>query len=175
MAPSQLVTPWDSGPTRAYRSAVDTQSMASLLSLVMMAMPSFAICSSMKSISFSMQASICSWAIFDDASLMSVSPSQNSSNPSPVPGPSTSRSTVGSESLNSSATRIVIGSTVEEPDTTTEPVRVGPLQPAMTITSARASAVTADLVVRGAVLRGDTGAHGTDRSWTGVHRQVNER
>ena len=52
---------------------------------------------------------------------MSVSPSQNSLNPSPVPGPSTVTDTSGATSSNSSATRIEIGSTVEDPEMVTLP------------------------------------------------------
>jgi hypothetical protein len=46
-----------------------------------------------------------------DASEMSVSPSQNSSKPSPVPGPSTVTDVELPASSNSSATRLEIGST----------------------------------------------------------------
>ena len=52
---------------------------------------------------------------------MSVSPAQNSLKPSPVPGPSTVTDTSGAMSSNSSATRIEIGSTVDEPEMNTEP------------------------------------------------------
>ena len=52
---------------------------------------------------------------------MSVSPEQNSLKPSPVPGPSTVTDTSGVTSSNSSATRIEIGSTVDEPEIFTEP------------------------------------------------------
>ncbi len=52
---------------------------------------------------------------------MSVSPLQNNSKPSPVPGPSTEISTSGFASLNFSATSVLIGSTVEEPEMTRTP------------------------------------------------------
>ena len=52
---------------------------------------------------------------------MSISPSQKSWNPSPVPGPSTRTWTSGFSSAYSSATSDVIGSTVDEPDTITSP------------------------------------------------------
>ena len=49
---------------------------------------------------------------------MSVSPLQNSSNPSPVPGPSTLNPTSGLVSLKISATTDEIGSTVDDPEIT---------------------------------------------------------
>ena len=55
---------------------------------------------------------------------MSVSPSQNRTNPSPVPGPSTVIETSeDTSSLKSSATRLVIGCTVEEPEIVMVPLR----------------------------------------------------
>ena len=59
-----------------------------------------------------------------DAPEMSVSPLQNNSKPSPVPGPSTLTATPGATSSNNSATRTETGSTVEEPETSTVPSRL---------------------------------------------------
>ena len=70
-----------------------------------------------------LQAFASSGSIGRDASLMSVSPLQNSANPSPVPGPSTLIATFGLVSLKSSATSDEIGSTVDEPEITIVPVR----------------------------------------------------
>jgi hypothetical protein len=53
---------------------------------------------------------------------MSLSPLQNSSNPSPVPGPSTLMATSGFSSLKSSATSPVMGSTVDDPEMKRLPV-----------------------------------------------------
>ena len=52
---------------------------------------------------------------------MSVSPPQNSSKPSPVPGPSTEMLTSGLSALKPSAAAELMGSTVEEPEMTTSP------------------------------------------------------
>ena len=61
---------------------------------------------------------------------MSVSPSQNRTNPSPVPGPSTVIETSeDTSSLKSSATRLVIGSTVEEPEIVMVPLRSWAVEP----------------------------------------------
>ena len=54
---------------------------------------------------------------------MSIWPVQKSWAPSPVPGPSTLMATSGYRALNSSATPALIGSTVEEPEMSTLPVR----------------------------------------------------
>ena len=55
---------------------------------------------------------------------MSVSPLQNSTKPSPVPGPSTLIETFGAtSSLKSSATRLEIGWTVDDPEIVIVPVR----------------------------------------------------
>jgi hypothetical protein len=54
-----------------------------------------------------------------EASDTSVSPLQKRSKPSPVPGPSTVIATSSTSRTSCSATRAEIGSTVEEPDTTT--------------------------------------------------------
>jgi len=67
------------------------------------------------------QSSFSASLIWREASEMSVSPAQNSLKPSPVPGPSTVTDTSGATSSNSSATRIEIGSTVDEPEMFTEP------------------------------------------------------
>src|SRR5919106_4350616 len=67
------------------------------------------------------QAAISSSEIGRDASEMSVSPLQNSSKPSPVPGPSTATVTPELAIENCSATSDVMGSTVEEPETLMEP------------------------------------------------------
>ena len=60
---------------------------------------------------------------------MSISPPQKSSKPSPVPGPSTVTPASGLAALNFSPTMIEIGSTVEEPDTITEPLAAPPPAP----------------------------------------------
>ena len=61
---------------------------------------------------------------------MSVSPSQNRTNPSPVPGPSTVIETSeDTSSLKSSATRLVIGCTVEEPEIVMVPLRSWAVEP----------------------------------------------
>jgi hypothetical protein len=49
---------------------------------------------------------------------------QKRANPSPVPGPSTVYETPGLAALKSSATMLVIGSTVEEPEMERVPVSV---------------------------------------------------
>ena len=56
-----------------------------------------------------------------EASETSVSPAQNSLKPSPVPGPSTEISTLPFWPMKSSATRAVMGSTVDEPEMVIEP------------------------------------------------------
>ncbi len=62
---------------------------------------------------------------------MSVSPAQNLANPSPVPGPSTDVATPGLAPSKASPTRAVIGSTVEDPDTTMLPDRSPPVPPSV--------------------------------------------
>src|SRR4051812_47770719 len=64
-----------------------------------------------------------------EASLTSVSPEQNSSKPSPVPGPSTLIVTSGLLPWNASATSEEIGSTVDEPEITMSPDMVFELAP----------------------------------------------
>jgi hypothetical protein len=92
--------------------------------------PSIATFSSIISMPFSAQASISSCLAGRDASLTSVSPLQNRSKPSLVPGPVTSMATSAeTSSLNISATSALMGSTVDEPDTTTAPVRPPPGAP----------------------------------------------
>jgi hypothetical protein len=54
---------------------------------------------------------------------MSVCPAQKSSKPAPVPGPFTVIDTSGFRSRKNSATRLVTGWTVDEPDTRIEPER----------------------------------------------------
>jgi len=51
-----------------------------------------------------------------DAPAISISPAQNSANPSPVPGPSTVMATPGEPTLNSSWTAVEMGCTVDEPE-----------------------------------------------------------
>ena len=97
------------------------QLIASLASLVITAMPSLPMRSSTNSTPLDSHASICSSLILEDASLMSVSPLQNNSKPSPVPGPSTVTLTSGLDPANFSDTSIEMGSTVEEPEMTTDP------------------------------------------------------
>ena len=63
-----------------------------------------------------------------EASEMSVSPAQKSWKPSPVPGRRRSPAS-GLAALNFSPTTIEMGSTVEEPDTTTEPLTASPPPP----------------------------------------------
>jgi hypothetical protein len=58
---------------------------------------------------FSSQAAASSSLMARDASLMSVSPSQNSAKPSPVPGPSTGPSTPGFAAAKSSRTIELMG------------------------------------------------------------------
>src|ERR671914_305177 len=74
-------------------------------------MPSRATSSSVYSMPFSSHTAASSGSIGRDASEMSVSPSQNSSNPSPVPGPSTDTLTSGDCSAKNSATSELIGPT----------------------------------------------------------------
>ena len=123
-APSHVSMPSDSGPNSEYRSPLFRQVTSPLAGLVMTVMPSNAIASSTYSMPFFAQASPPPRSIGREASLMSVSPSQNRTNPSPVPGPSTVIETSeDTSSLKSSATRLVIGSTVEEPEIVIVPLR----------------------------------------------------
>src|SRR3546814_11988048 len=101
-------------------------STPSLASLVMTAMPSLPTCSSMNSMPLSSQAAICSSLILDEASLTSASPLQNSSKPSPVPGPSTTMSTSALACRHLSATEIAMGTKVQAPGTSNEPVSSQP-------------------------------------------------
>ena len=97
-----------------------------LAGFVMTVMPSYATASSMYSMPLVEHASASSCSIGREASLTSVSPSQNRTKPSPVPGPSTVIWTFGdTSSLKSSATRLEIGSTVDEPEIAIVPVRSG--------------------------------------------------
>src|ERR671919_634675 len=130
-ASDQASKPSDSGPASAYRSPLFRQAAMSLFGEVSTEIPSSATSSSVYSIPFAAQASISSCSIGRDASEMSVSPLQNSSKPSPVPGPSTVISTSGFSSANNSATSELIGSTVDEPDTNIDPVSASlpPLPP----------------------------------------------
>src|SRR4029453_8433412 len=101
-----------------------TQVTSAFAGLVITVMPSNATASSTYSIPLAAQASASSCSIGREASLMSVSPSQNSTNPSPVPGPSTVIETAEeTSSLKSSATRLVIGCTVDEPEIVMVPLR----------------------------------------------------
>src|SRR5688500_9917821 len=77
--------------------------------------------SSMNSTPLSAQISASSALIAREASEMSVSPSQNSTNPSPVPGPSTVAATPEPQSSSFSPTAAEMGSTVEEPEMLTSP------------------------------------------------------
>ena len=121
-ASAQVPAPSPAGPMRANNCSKLRHSTAVLAALVMTAMPSTpTLSSTMLSIPFSKQDSFSESLIWREASEMSVSPSQNSLNPSPVPGPSTVTETPGATSSNSSATRIEIGSTVEEPEMVTPP------------------------------------------------------
>jgi hypothetical protein len=100
--------------------------------LVITVMPSNATASSTYSIPFCLQTGASSFgSIGREASLMSVSPSQNRTNPSPVPGPSTVIETSeDTSSLKSSATRLVIGCTVEDPEIVMVPLKaVAPVAP----------------------------------------------
>ena len=115
----QLSTPSDSGPKIAYMSAKFRHS-TSLAGLVSTEMPSKATLSSMNSIPASSHAATSSSSIGRDASEMSVSPAQNSSKPSPVPGPSTVAAML-EQSSSFSPTAVEMGSTVDEPETTTSP------------------------------------------------------
>src|SRR6476661_8085769 len=65
--------------------------------------------------------------ILREASLMSVSPVQNTLKPSPVPGPLTVNEKWGFDAARASATPVEIGSTVEDPDTLIEPETAGAL------------------------------------------------
>ena len=81
---------------------------------------------------------------------MSVSPLQNSSNPSLVPGPSTATVTPGFSPWNCSATSEVMGSTVDEPEMLSEPVTsvvvspVAPVDPVVSPSSSPHAAATSD-------------------------------
>ena len=85
--------------------------------------PSNATSSSVYSIPFCLQAFTSSGSIGRDASEISVSLLQKSSNPSPVPGPSTLIATSGFVSLKISATKDEIGCTVDDPEIVIDPVR----------------------------------------------------
>ena len=104
------------------------------------------------------QSSFSESLIWREASEMSVSPSQNSLKPSPVPGPSTVTDTSGATSSNNSATRIEIGSTVDEPEMFTSPETVE----GSTAGSAISSSVMAATVVVGAASAAPVSAVATD-------------
>jgi hypothetical protein len=97
-----------------------------LLDEVITDRPSMPILSSMNSMPLAWQAAASSSLIAREASEMSVSPLQNVLKPSPVPGPSTATWTPGLAPLNFSATRELIGSTVEEPEILIEPASCCP-------------------------------------------------
>ena len=81
---------------------------------------------------------------------MSVSPPQKSSKPSPVPGPSMVTPASGLAALNFSPTMIEIGSTVEEPETTTEPLTASPPDPPADVGASEDSAPPAVVVASSA-------------------------
>src|SRR5918996_1775881 len=87
----------------------------------MTAMPSNPTCSSTYSMPLASQVAASSSSMGRDASEMSISPLQNSSKPSPVPGPSTAMSTPSFSVMNASAASEVMGSTVDEPEMLIEP------------------------------------------------------
>ncbi len=89
--------------------------------LVSTAMPSKATFSSTYSMPFAAHVSASSSLIGRLASEMSVSPSQKTANPSPVPGPLTVTCTAEPASSASSATFSETGCTVDEPEMFTEP------------------------------------------------------
>ena len=101
----------------------------------------------------SKQASFSESLIWREASEMSVAPSQNSLKPSPVPGPSTVTDTSGATSSNSSATRIEIGSTVDEPEMFTSPetVAISSSVMASTVVVGAASLVPESVVLESVV------------------------
>ena len=83
-----------------------------------------------------------------DASLMSVWPWQNVTNPSVVPGPSTAALTPVLADWKFSATSDEIGSTVDEPEMLSEPVRsppdapLDPLEPLLSLLLPHAAATS---------------------------------
>ena len=77
--------------------------------------------SSTYSMPASLQAAASSSLILREASEMSAPSAQNSLKPSPVPGPVTDTFTSGCTVAKSSATATEMGSTVDEPVTTTSP------------------------------------------------------
>ena len=113
------------------------------------------ISSSIGVIPFAAQASSSSCSIGRDASLMSVSPLQNSSNPSLVPGPSTAKLTPGFCVRNFSPTSDVMGSTVDEPEMLSEPdtsSEVSPVAPPPSSSSPPHAAATNDSVESAATI-----------------------
>ena len=67
------------------------------------------------------QASSSSGLAVREAGAMSISPAQRAAMPSPVPGSSTTTDAGEPLKLNSSATKAVIGATVDEPEMATSP------------------------------------------------------
>src|ERR687896_505794 len=132
LASLQFAKPSDSGPSSAYRSRKLRQVTSVLSALVTTDSPSKATCSSTYSTPFSSHSATSSSLIARDASLMSVSPLQKSWKPSPVPGPSTVYWKSGFWAANSSATRLVMGLTVDEPETKISPAA----PPAASVSSA---------------------------------------
>jgi hypothetical protein len=147
-ASAHEVKPVDSGPTRAYRSGKERQLTAVFSTEVRTLMPSIATLSSTYSMPASAQAAASSSLIAREASLMSVSPAQNLTKPSPVPGPSTVNAKPGFWAANASATPVLMGSTVDEPET-----RMLPSTPAAWL-SAGASLATGASVAGAVVAAG---------------------
>src|SRR5512132_3598502 len=87
----------------------------------MTVMPSYPMASSRYLTPPFLQAACSSGSIALDASLICVSPLQNRTKPSVVPGPSTLICTAGFCAENCSATSWLIGSTVDDPETLTDP------------------------------------------------------
>ena len=90
-------------------------------------MPSIPTFSSTYSMPASAHVVASSSLIVREASLISVSPLQNSAKPSPVPGPSTKPVTPGWRAVNASKTRLLIGRTVDDPEIWMSPARVSSL------------------------------------------------
>src|SRR4051812_4196743 len=94
---------------------------------------SFAIWMPSYGTSFFLQIAASSGSISREASLIAVSPTQNFSNPPPVPAWPTLTSTSEFDSLNFSATAWVSGPTVLEPSTRIEPDRAPALDPPLAV------------------------------------------
>ena len=146
----QLASPSDSGPTSAYRAGTSRHVMASLAGLVATVNPSMATSSSTYSTPFSSHWAISSSLIGREASAMSAPPVQNVAKPSPVPGPSTVTARPPPDiSLASSPTRMLIGSTVEDPVTNTSPSASSTSPPPPAGASLPAGSVPSAIVVAG--------------------------